>query len=471
QPLPTLSRESSMARAPQPSAPVVAPTAEPSGTSEPSGALPTPTPVPIAPVVPLPVAPAPQVATPTPPVVPPPPPPPVPPATSVASVSEEATPSPAEAAAPVEPPTPVADPPVAPGLEPAAATSILVPDERDSLTGAVAITDSGTESPGAPSNRPKKAVALLAVLLIGLALGIGALLVAQRDGGEPGPLTTPDRDPAPTSVPDVIAPTIVDGVEPVPPGTEVPDTVVDSSVETVAPAPQTTVAPETTLAPETTVVSETVPAETVQTETVPSSDPTFEVDVPVTGVNPPVTVGEDAAPAGGPAESTAVVRTGQIHLEGAVPTQEAGDALAELAAQILGPDNVFNNYVVDPAAGDPSLGNITVEDAINFATDSAVILDPDGALLNQGLALMTVRPAVTITVVGHTDDRGTVEGNQALPLARAESVTSWFVEPGIDASRITTSGAGQDQPVAPNDTPEGRRANRRIQFFLENLLT
>ncbi len=448
-----------MAPAPQPSTPPATPPLEPPPAPEPSSALPpAPEPPPVAPAAPT----APVV-----PVLPVVPVSPVPAATPAPDAPSDDAPSPSAVQASVESPFAIADPPpppIAPVVESAAAMSILAPDESDSLTGAVAITDSGTAAQSEKSKRPKKAVALLAVLLIGLGLGIGALLASQRDGGEPGPLTTPDREPTSTSVPDAAEPTVLDGVEPVPPATEAPSTVVDSAVETVPPATETTVTPEA-------VPPETAAPETVPPETTPPTDPAFEVDVPVTGVNPPVTVGEGAAPAGGPAESTAVVRNGQIYLEGAVPTQESGDALASLAAEILGPDNVFNNYVVDPAAGDPSLGNITVEDTINFATDSSVILDPNGALLNQGFALMTVRPEVTITIVGHTDDRGTVEGNQALSLARAESVKSWFVERGIDPARLTTSGAGQGQPIAANDTPAGRSQNRRIQFFLENLLT
>jgi OmpA-OmpF porin, OOP family len=170
------------------------------------------------------------------------------------------------------------------------------------------------------------------------------------------------------------------------------------------------------------------------------------------------------------AESKAVVRDGQIFLEGAVPTAEAGVAIEALAAEILGPDNVFNDYVVDPRAGDPNLGNITVEDTINFATDSAVVLPEAETLLNQGLALLTLRPAMTIHIVGHTDDRGTAESNHELSTRRAEAVKDWFVERGVDPSRLTTEGVGEDEPIAENHTAEGRRLNRRIQFFLENIL-
>lgn len=169
-------------------------------------------------------------------------------------------------------------------------------------------------------------------------------------------------------------------------------------------------------------------------------------------------------------ESLAVIRQGQIYLEGAVPTPEAAAEIEALAAEILGPDNVFNNYVIDPRAGDPSLGNITVEDTIKFATASARLLPESEGLLNQGLALMTIRPAVTIEIVGHTDDRGSDEHSLELSLQPAEAVKTWFVQRGIDADRLITRGAGESEPIADSSTDEGQRLNRRIQFFLQNML-
>jgi OOP family OmpA-OmpF porin len=170
------------------------------------------------------------------------------------------------------------------------------------------------------------------------------------------------------------------------------------------------------------------------------------------------------------AESIGIVRNGQIFLSGAVPTADAGQRIVDLAAAIIGPDNVINNYVVDPRATDPNLGNLTVEDTINFGTDSAVILPGSETLLNQGLALMTIRPAMTVTIVGHTDSRGTEARNMELSLERAEAVKTWFVERGIDGNRFTVVGAGASEPIGDNATAEGRRVNRRIQFLLANLL-
>jgi OOP family OmpA-OmpF porin len=260
------------------------------------------------------------------------------------------------------------------------------------------------------------------------------------------------------------------------PASTAADTLPGTVSEPATPAmPFATTIPATTLASNDVDTAGTLDDET---ETTAESEPadadtdTGSPDADSTQVSLPTTLlADDAAPTEVEIpESKAVVRGGQIFLEGAVPTAEAGAEIEALAVEILGEGNVFNDYVVDARAGDPNLGNITVEDTINFEPDSAVIL-PDGeGLLNQGLALMTIRPAMTITIVGHTDSRGSDEVNRLLSEQRAESVKQWFVDRGIDPSRLTTRGAGETEPIADNATQDGRRLNRRIQFFLENIL-
>lgn len=282
------------------------------------------------------------------------------------------------------------------------------------------------------------------VALIGLLI-VGALAVFGGDDSSAQPTLADEVQPT-TSL--ALFGAAEDPATEEPAAPPAPDSTVAPEV-TVAPeatlAPEATVAPEVTVAPDTTVAPEV----TVAPETTVATVPPAADDVP---------------------ESKAVVRDGQIFLEGAVPDEASGAAIVALAAEILGPDNVFNNYIVDERAGDPNLGNITVEDTINFATGSSVILPESEALLNQGFALLTIRPAMTITIVGHTDDRGSDEYNLELSEQRAESVKTWFTDLGVDGNRLTTVGKGESEPLADNTTDDGRRFNRRIQFFLENIL-
>ncbi|ROR29844.1 OmpA family protein [Inmirania thermothiophila] len=71
-----------------------------------------------------------------------------------------------------------------------------------------------------------------------------------------------------------------------------------------------------------------------------------------------------------------------------------------------------------------------------------------------------------IHVVGHTDSTGPEGYNQALSERRAEAVASFLVAQGVPAERILTEGRGEREPVAPNDTPEGRRRNRRVDIVI-----
>lgn len=73
-------------------------------------------------------------------------------------------------------------------------------------------------------------------------------------------------------------------------------------------------------------------------------------------------------------------------------------------------------------------------------------------------------PNLKIEIGGHTDNRGADDYNNRLSKNRARSVVNYLVENGIDRSRITYKGYGKSQPVATNDTEEGRQENRRVEF-------
>ena len=75
-----------------------------------------------------------------------------------------------------------------------------------------------------------------------------------------------------------------------------------------------------------------------------------------------------------------------------------------------------------------------------------------------------------IEVVGHTDSKGSDTYNMGLSRRRAEKVVEFLIQIGVDKKRITSSGAGETEPVARNtnpngsDSPEGRKLNRRVEF-------
>jgi len=95
-------------------------------------------------------------------------------------------------------------------------------------------------------------------------------------------------------------------------------------------------------------------------------------------------------------------------------------------------------------------------------------LDPDSAGLLDRLVETALRcPTTNIEVAGHTDTDGENAANQALSEKRAQAVVDYLVKAGLPASRFTAAGYGSTQPVAANDTDQGKAQNRRIEFVVK----
>ena len=72
-----------------------------------------------------------------------------------------------------------------------------------------------------------------------------------------------------------------------------------------------------------------------------------------------------------------------------------------------------------------------------------------------------------MSVGGHTDSVGTDAYNQTLSERRAASVKDYLVGQGVDGSRLSTAGYGESNPIASNDTADGRALNRRVELNLD----
>jgi OOP family OmpA-OmpF porin len=84
--------------------------------------------------------------------------------------------------------------------------------------------------------------------------------------------------------------------------------------------------------------------------------------------------------------------------------------------------------------------------------------------LDRVVKLLNENPAVEIEMSAHTDSRGSDEYNFKLSDNRARSVMEYILSKGIATNRITSHGYGETQPVATNETDEGRQLNRRVEF-------
>lgn len=101
---------------------------------------------------------------------------------------------------------------------------------------------------------------------------------------------------------------------------------------------------------------------------------------------------------------------------------------------------------------------------VNFEIDSAELTPESVAILDEVIQGLKDNPEVMIEIRGYTDSQGSVSANQKLSERRATTVMQYLVDHGIDASRLRAIGYGEKDPVASNDTPEGRAQNRRIEM-------
>lgn len=103
---------------------------------------------------------------------------------------------------------------------------------------------------------------------------------------------------------------------------------------------------------------------------------------------------------------------------------------------------------------------------VHFATNKTVVLPESNQVLEDLYDFLSENPTVRIRIIGHTDAVGSVEFNQRLSEGRARSVTNEMTKRGIDKSRLEFEGKGKSEPIATNDTEEGRALNRRVEFVI-----
>jgi len=110
---------------------------------------------------------------------------------------------------------------------------------------------------------------------------------------------------------------------------------------------------------------------------------------------------------------------------------------------------------------------VTMTNQTAFETNSSAIKPGFNSTMDK-LADVVVRYGkTTLTIVGHTDNSGSIEYNQKLSEGRALSVAHYLESKDVNPLRIATSGKGETQPNASNATESGRQANRRVEIYVE----
>jgi outer membrane protein OmpA-like peptidoglycan-associated protein len=109
---------------------------------------------------------------------------------------------------------------------------------------------------------------------------------------------------------------------------------------------------------------------------------------------------------------------------------------------------------------------VTMPQDVLFATDSAALRpDLQSDIRALGRSLLQY-PNTSVQVIGHTDNTGSAAYNQDLSERRARSVAAVLFQEGVSGTRVTSIGRGEAQPIASNQTPEGRQQNRRVEFVI-----
>ncbi len=153
-----------------------------------------------------------------------------------------------------------------------------------------------------------------------------------------------------------------------------------------------------------------------------------------------------------------------IELKGEVANESQRQQIVADMATSLNPTYAVRNGLRVAAQEQSLLDAALANRIIEFEAGSSVLRPAGRSILDEMAVALLKLNGKKVEVIGHTDSQGAHDTNVVLSLARADAVRTYLAGKGIAPSLITTSGSGPDRPVAPNETPEGRARNRRIEF-------
>ena len=104
---------------------------------------------------------------------------------------------------------------------------------------------------------------------------------------------------------------------------------------------------------------------------------------------------------------------------------------------------------------------------VNFEFDQAALVKNAQTILDAAAEALKGQPSLKVEIAGHTDNYGADDYNLNLSQKRTEAVVNYLVAKGANADNLTPKGYGEAEPVATNDTAEGREANRRVELRIQ----
>ncbi|MCK4273072.1 OmpA family protein [bacterium] len=179
-------------------------------------------------------------------------------------------------------------------------------------------------------------------------------------------------------------------------------------------------------------------------------------------------------------KGAAIGTTAGAIIGGVIGDQAGNTARGAILGAVVGgiAGGIIGNYMDKQAAEmERDLEGAKIErigEGIKVTFDSGILFDVDSASLRpearenlENLAkILNKYDDTEILIEGHTDSTGPEDYNQGLSERRGSSVSSYLAGLGVRKVRLSTAGYGEMQPIALNDTPEGRQANRRVEVAI-----
>jgi outer membrane protein OmpA-like peptidoglycan-associated protein len=290
-----------------------------------------------------------------------------------------------------------------------------------------------TPEPGRRRGRGRGLIlALLAVALVG-AGAVGAWWLLNRDDGTDVATGSPTTTAAATG-----------------------DSAGGGQVE--AEATSTSRAASTTEAPASAATSSTssTPADSDETPSSVTSEDIVTDESLITEENPTGAV------------RYAVFSQGKLYLRGKIPAAEVGERIAQVGGAVVGPENVFVEYEIDPSVPADIPGPLYVEDVVLFGFNSIRVEPAFLPILDLGTLLMAQFPNVRVTVVTRTDSVGSEEANLEVARQRGDAVVNYWVGQGIDRDRVTVDAKGEAD-ASGSDDEQAAALDRRAEFIISGL--
>jgi len=166
--------------------------------------------------------------------------------------------------------------------------------------------------------------------------------------------------------------------------------------------------------------------------------------------------------------------SGLLVLTGSVPSWAVATEIVNAAGARLpgGVGSVDNQLTWHPDASDRlEGGTVRLDPAVLYPSGSTAVPEEAKAGLDRVAEILAANQSVFAVIIAHTDDLGDTEENSAVAFTRATGVVDYLQSKGANLAQIVIASAGSGEPVASNETEEGRTLNRRVEIQFEGFLT